>query len=280
MKSNRPPRPYWTGFLKLSLVTSGVRLYTATTEAEKVKFNMIHQPSGQRVRQQLHVPEVGPVERTEIVKGYEYEKDRYVTVDDSDLKRLRLESTDVIDVSEIVSEADIDPTYYDQPYYLLPEGGASEQSYRVIYEALRKTGMVAIGQVVISMHERVLAIRATPTGLVAHTLRYPEELRATEAYYGTVPESKADPEEVALMATLIERKHVTFDASRYVDHYQSAVRELIDQKLAGKLPDVVTPVERPVGVNLMAALKASLAAEAPKELPKAKAKKQGKGKGK
>lgn len=269
MKSNRPARPYWTGFLKLSLVTAGVRLYTATTEADKVRFNMIHEPSGQRVRQQLHVPDVGPVERHDIVKGYEYAKDTYITVTEGDLKALKLESTDVIDVAEVVEADAIDPVYFDQPYYLLPEGGASEQSYRVIYEALKLSGKVAIGQVVISMNERVLAIRATADGLIAHTLRYPDELRDTEAYYGTVPVSVADPDEVAIMAKLIERKTVAFEPGRYVDHYQSAVKELIEAKLAGT-PPVVHVANPPKVGNLMDALKASLAAEdaAVKSFPK------------
>ena len=117
-----PARPYWTGFLKLSLVTIAVRLYTATTERDKVRFHQIHEPTGERVKQQLVVPGHGPVERDEIVKGYEYEKGHYVTVDPDDIKRLRLETTDTIDIVEFVD--DIDPIYFDTPYYLVPDGSA------------------------------------------------------------------------------------------------------------------------------------------------------------
>src|SRR3981189_581223 len=140
-------RPYWTGFLKLSLVTISVRLYTATTERERIRFHMIHEPTGERVRQQLFARGTGPVERDEVVKGYEYEKGRYVTVDPDDLKRLRLETTDTIDITEFVDN--VDPIYFDSPYYLVPDGSVAEEGYRVIREALRKTGKIAIRQAVL-----------------------------------------------------------------------------------------------------------------------------------
>src|SRR5213082_494944 len=159
-------RPYWTGFLKLSLVTISVRLYTATTERERIRFHMIHEPTGERVRQQLVVPGTGPVERDEVVKGYEYEKGRYVTVDPDDLKRLRLETTDTIDITEFVE--DIDPIYFDAPYYLVPDGSVAEEGYRVIREALRESGKIAIGQVVVGGQERIVAIRPMGKGLLAN----------------------------------------------------------------------------------------------------------------
>src|SRR5689334_15658033 len=138
-------RPYWTGFLKLSLVTIAVRLYTATTEKERIRFHMIHEPSGERVRTQTVVPGIGPVDRDEIVKGYEYEKNRYVTVDPKDLEKLRLETTDTIDISEFVEDGGVDPIFLDSPYYLVPDGSVAEAGYRVLREALRRTGKVALG---------------------------------------------------------------------------------------------------------------------------------------
>src|SRR5437764_452682 len=140
-------RPYWTGFLKLSLVTIAVRLYTATTVKERIRFHMIHEPTGERVRQQLVVPGTGPVERDEVVKGHAYEKGHYGTVGPAGLKRLRLETTDAIDITEFVD--DVDPIYFDAPYYLVPDGSVAEEGYRVIREALRDTGKIAIGQVVV-----------------------------------------------------------------------------------------------------------------------------------
>jgi DNA end-binding protein Ku len=277
MKTNRPARPYWTGFLKLSLVTCGVRLYTASTEAEKIKFNEIHGPSGERVRRQLHVPGIGEVERADIVKGFEFEKGRYVTVDPEDLKRLKLDSTDCIDITEFVDE--IDPIYYDAPYYLLPEGGASEHGYRVIHAALQASGKVGIGQVVIATHERIVAIRAVDCGLLVNTLRYPSEIRDPADYYPE-DDTEVDAEEVAMMGQIIARKSVEFAPEKFVDHYQTAVRELIDAKLAGELPEVVAKQAAPVG-NLMDALKASLEQDdepAPKPRPRPPAKVKPRGK--
>jgi DNA end-binding protein Ku len=252
-------RPYWTGFLKLSLVTISVRLYTATTERERIRFHMIHEPTGERVRQQLVVPGTGPVERDEVVKGYEYEKGRYVTVDPDDLKRLRLETTDTIDITEFVD--DVDPIYFDAPYYLVPDGSVAEEGYRVIREALRDTGKIAIGQVVVGGQERIVAIRPLNTGLLANSLRYEDEIRKPDDFFNTIAADAVDDDELAMMEQIIKRKTRKFEPGKFVDHYQTAVRELINKKLEGKLPDKA-PERKPAQViNLMDALKRSLAAE-------------------
>jgi DNA end-binding protein Ku len=252
-------RPYWTGYLKLSLVTISVRLYTATTERERIRFHMIHEPTGERVRQQLVVPGTGAVERDEVVKGYEYEKGRYVTVDPDDLKRLRLETTDTIDITEFVDN--VDPIYFDAPYYLVPDGSVAEEGYRVIREALRDTGKIAIGQVVVGGQERIVAIRPMDKGLLANSLRYEDEIRKPEDFFNTIAADAVDDDELAMMEQIIKRKTRPFEPGKFVDHYQTAVRELIDKKLEGKLPDKA-PERKPAQViNLMDALKRSLAEE-------------------
>lgn len=259
-------RPYWTGFLKLSLVTIGVRLYTAATEKERVHFHQIHEPTGERVRQQLIVPGVGPVERSDIVKGYEYEKGHYVTIDPDDLKRLRLETTDTIDIVEFVD--DIDPIYFDAPYYLVPDGSVAEEGYRVIREALRQTGKIAVGQVVINGQERVIALRPLDTGLLGNSLRYEEEIRKPEDFFGTIAADGVDEDQLAIMDQIIKRKTRPFDIGKFTDHYQHAVRELINEKLKGKLPPESAPERKPAQViNLMDALKRSLAEEGKPEAP-------------
>jgi len=265
-----PARPYWTGYLKLSLVTIAVRLYTAATERERIRFHQIHEPSGERVRQQLTVPGIGPVERDDIVKGFEYEKGRYVTVDPDDLKRLRLETTDTIDIVEFVEE--IDPIYFDAPYYLVPDGSVAEEGYRVIREALRDSGKIAVGQLVINGQERVIAIRPLGTGLLGNSLRYADEIRKPEDYFRGIAEGGADDDQLAIMEQIIARRTKKFDSSRFVDHYQAAVRELIDEKLKGKMP-APAPERKPAQViNLMDALKRSLAEEekAPARRPAAR----------
>jgi DNA end-binding protein Ku len=264
-----PARPYWTGFLKLSLVTIGVRLYTATSERDRMRFHQIHQPSGERVRQQLVVPGLGPVEREDIVKGYEYQKGQYVTVDPDDIKRLRLETTDTIDIVAFV--ADIDPIYFDQPYYLVPDGSVAEEGYRVIREALAQSGKTAVGRVVINGQERTLAIRPLGTGLLGNAVRYADEVRRPEDYFGAIGAAAVDQDELAIMDQIIKRKTRSFDPDEFADRYQVALRELIDEKLQGRLPPQ-EPERRPAQIiNLMDALKRSLAeAEtAPAPLPAA-----------
>jgi DNA end-binding protein Ku len=254
-----PARPYWTGFLKLSLVTIAVRLYTATTERDRVRFHQIHEPSGERVKQQLMVPGIGPVERDEIVKGYEYEKGHYVTVDPDDIKRLRLETTDTIDIVEFVD--DIDPIYFDTPYYLVPDGSVAEEGYRVIREALRESNKIAVGRVVINGQERTVAIRPLGTGLLGNSVRYADEVRNPEDYFRTIAEDEVDEDQRAIMEQIIKRKTREFDPEEFHDRYQVALRELIDEKLEGRVP-AKEPERKPAQViNLMDALKRSLAEE-------------------
>ncbi|HTV87621.1 MAG TPA: Ku protein [Stellaceae bacterium] len=252
-----PARPYWTGFLKLSLVTIGVRLYTATTERDRVRFHQIHEPSGERVRQQLVVPGIGPVEREEVVKGYEYEKGRYVTIDPDDVKRLKLDTTDTIDIVEFVEA--IDPIYFDQPYYLVPDGSVAEEGYRVIREALRQSGKTAVGRVVINGQERTIALRPLGTGLLGNAVRYADEVRRPEDYFASIAADAVEDDQLAIMDQIIQRKTRPFDPAQFTDRYQVALRELIDEKLGGKLP-AAEPERRPAQViNLMDALKRSLA---------------------
>jgi len=254
-------RPYWTGFLKLSLVTIGVRLYSATTEKERIHFHRIHEPSGERVRYQNVVPGVGPVHSSEIVKGYEYQKGRYVTVEPADLDKMKLETTDTIEVAEFVDAEGLDPAYIDSPYYLLPDGTLAEEGYRVIREALADTGKVAIGQVVINTRERIVAIRPYGNGLLVNILRFPEEVRAADKFFATIAEEPAAGDELAIMRQIIAKRTRKFDAAKFVDHYQAALKEVIEKKLAGRLPERVPERKSAQVINLMDALKRSLAEE-------------------
>jgi DNA end-binding protein Ku len=254
-------RPYWTGFLKLSLVTIAVRLYAAASEKERIHFHLIHEPSGERVRTQTVVPGLGAVERDEIVKGYEYEKGRYVTIAPQDLDKLRLETTDTIDVGEFVEADGLDPVYAADPYYLVPDGSLAEAGYRVFREALGRTGKVAIGRVVINQREREIAIRPRGSGLLVNALRFQDEVRPAEGFLAGIDEKPVDPDELAIMEQIIARRTRPFEPGKFVDHYQAALREVIEQKLAGKVPG--RPRERKPAqiINLMDALKRSLAQE-------------------
>jgi DNA end-binding protein Ku len=252
-------RPYWTGYLKLSLVTIAVRLYSAATEKERIHFHQIHEPSGERVRYQTVVPGIGPVERDEIVKGYEYQKGRSVTVEPKDLENLRLETTDTIDIAQFVDTDDLDPVYIDTPYYLVPDGSVAEEGYRVIREALRATQKAAIGQVVINTRERVVAIRPNGKGLLVNALRFQDEVRAADRFFESIGEGPVDQDELAIMEQIIAKRTRKFEPGKFVEHYQAALKQLIEEKLAGKLPE--RPAERKPAqvINLMDALKRSLA---------------------
>jgi DNA end-binding protein Ku len=252
-------RPYWTGFLKLSLVTISVRLYTATTERERIHFHQIHEPSGERVRYQSMVPGIGPVERDEIVKGYEYEKGRYVTIDPDDLKKLHLETTDTIDIVEFVDQSDVDPIFLDNPYYLVPDGSTAEEAYRVLCEALERSRKTAIGRVVIGGHERVVAVGARDKGLLVHALRFADEVRRPEEFFAGIGDGPVNADELALMTQIITQRTRPFAPEKFVDHYQAALKELVEEKLGGKLP--AAPPKRPPAqvIKLMDALKKSLA---------------------
>ncbi|HEY3909906.1 MAG TPA: Ku protein [Stellaceae bacterium] len=251
-------RPYWTGFLKLSLVTISVRLYAAATEKERIHFHMIHQPSGERVRTQTVVPGLGPVERSEIVKGYEYERGRYVTVAPADLEKLRLDTTDTIDIGQFVAADSLDPVHVADPYYLVPDGSLAEAGYRVLREALRRTETVAVGQVVINQRERAVAIRPEGEGLLVSTLRFADEVRPAEPFFAGIGDEPIDPDELAIMEQIIARRTRRFEPDAFVDHYQQALRALIEQKLAGKLPERPTERKPAQVINLMDALKRSL----------------------
>jgi DNA end-binding protein Ku len=253
-------RPYWTGFLKLSLVTISVRLYTATSERERIHFHQIHEESGERVRYQTVVPGLGEVDRSEIVKGYEYEKGHYVTIDPDDLKNLRLETTDTIDIVEFVE--DIDPIYLDMPYYLVPDGSIAEEGFRLIRDALRHTRRIAVGQVVINGRERVVAIRPCGSGMIGNALHFEDEIRAADGFFDAIGKGEVDPDQLSIMEQIIDRKTRKFEPGAFVDHYQQALKDLVAEKLAGKLPKSA-PARKPAEIiNLMDALKKSLAGEA------------------
>ncbi len=272
-------RPYWTGFLKLSLVTISVRLYAAATEKERIHFHMIHEPSGERVRTQTVVPGLGPVERSEIVKGYEYEKGRYVTVAPEDLEKLRLETTDTIDITEFVEADGLDPVEVDDPYYLVADGSLAEAGYRVFREALHRTGKIAVGRVVINQRERAVAVRPYGVGLLVNALRFRDEVRAAEPFFAGIGEEPVDADELAIMEEIIARRSRPFEPDKFVNHYQAALRDLIEHKLAGKLPE--RPAERKPAqiINLMDALKRSLAEEGAGSAPAAGRARGGRGKG-
>jgi DNA end-binding protein Ku len=263
------PRSIWTGHLKISLLTIPIRVYTALNEADRISFNQLHKDCHQRLKQHLVCPVHGKVEREHVVKGYEIEKERFVVIEPADLERVRLETTHTVDLVQFVQPGELDPVYFDVPYFVGPDGPVSTEAFVVLREALRKSKRIGIGQVVLSDREKLVAIKPLAKGLLMTTLRYAAEVRAADAYFDDLSQVQIDADQIALARQLIENKTARFDSTTYTDRYQAAVLNLIKAKLNGAQPIQVaaaSPVE-PV-INLMEALKQSVAETAkPKALP-------------
>jgi len=266
-------RPTWQGHLKLSLVTCPVALYTATERTGDVHFHMLSAKTHNRIRMIPTDPETGPIERDDIVKGYEIEKDRYVIVTDDEIDAVRLESTRTIDIERFVDVGDIDRIYWDEPYFLLPDGKLALEAYAVIREAMRRTKRIALGRVVMHTRERLLAIEPRDEGLVAYTLRSQGEVRDPAEAFDDVPTRRADPAMVEIAEKIIAQQSGPFDPSKFTDRYEEALKKLIAQKETGKGRTVEAPApEDTKVVDLMAALRRSLGQTAPKRQSAAKRK--------
>lgn len=255
-------RPTWQGHLRLSLVTCPVALYTATQASGEVHFNLLHKDTHNRIRMIPTDPEKGPVERKDLVKGYEYEKDSYIVVTQDEIDAVRLESTRTIDIERFVDAADIDRLYWDNPYYLVPDGKLALDAFSVIRDAMGKTKKVALARLVMHQRERLLGIEPRGKGLIAWSLRSNKEVRDVGDYFDDIPAHKGDKEMVAIAEKIIEQKQGPFDPSKFNDRYEDALRDLIAEKKKGKGRTV--KAEEPEDTNvvdLMAALKKSLEAK-------------------
>jgi DNA end-binding protein Ku len=254
------PRASWTGFLRLSLVSCPVYLSPATSEAKRIRLNQLNAETGNRVKQQLVDAETGEVvERDQIAKGYEYDRGRYVTLTDDELKELQIESSKIIDLDQFVDRDDVDQVYLDAPYYVYPDGELADEAFRVIGEAMAHKNKVGIGKVVLSSRERLVLVEPRDGGLLMSTLHSADEVRPAEfsgKHKGTI-----DEDMVAIAETIIERKAAKFDPENFHDRYQDALKALVESKTKGLARPSQAVEEPPKVVNLMDALKRSLARE-------------------
>ena len=256
------PRASWKGYLKLSLVSCPVRLYPATSASERISFNQLHKKTHNRINMKPVDPELGLVERSDLVKGYEYEDKQYIIIDDADLDAVRIESNHTMNIEAFVDEGEVDVIYQDAPYYLAPDGAMAEETFAVLREAMRKSGKLAIARLVLSSRERVVTIGARENGMFVCTLRNPNEARGTAEYFGNIPAGKPDAEMLQLAEALIKQKETTFDPKNYEDRYEIALMAMIREKLKGHKPIIAAAPERGNVINLMDALKASLSQSA------------------
>ena len=255
-------RPTWQGHLKLSLVTCLVALYTATNAGGDVHFNLINPKTNNRIKMITTDPDTGPVERSDLVKGYEVAKGEYILLTDAEIRSVKLESTKTIDIERFVPAADIDRIYWDNPYYLAPDGKLAQEAFGVIRQALEESGRIALGRVVLSTRERLLALEPRGKGILAYSLRTGDEVRQADDIFGSISDAKPDAAMISIARKIIEQQAGPFDPSRFSDRYEDALKALIEDKKKGHETRTVAEPEDTNVVDLMAALRASLAGKA------------------
>ncbi|HET6320542.1 MAG TPA: Ku protein [Hyphomicrobium sp.] len=254
-------RAYWKGFLRLSLVSISVEIYNAVETKSEISFRQIHKPSGRRINYTKTVQGIGEVKSADIVKGYEVGTDTYVTLDPDEIDAVKLESKKTIDLVKFVDAAEIDPRYFERPYFIAPADKHSAEGYVVIRDALKKTGKAGLAQLTIGGREWLVAITALGDGLLMEMLRYENELKEPAQYFDEVPDTKPDKEMVDLAVELIERKAGEFTPDEFEDHYATALRALVDKKLKGqkiKAPHEEAAPGSAKVIDLMSALRKSI----------------------
>lgn len=257
------PRANWKGFLRLSLVTCPVALYPATSDTEKVSFNQINRKTGHRIKYLKVDAETGDeVTSDDIVKGYKVDTDTYIEVSKDELDDIALDSTHTIDIDEFVPKADIDNRYLIRPYYLVPDGKVGHDAYAVIRETIRSMDKVAIGRVVLTNREHIIALEPLESGLMGTLLRYPYEVRSEKEYFDDIQDVKLTKDMLDLAKHIVEKKSGAFEPELFEDHYETALIDLINKKRSGA-PIAAKAAPKTGGnvINLMDALKKSIANE-------------------
>jgi DNA end-binding protein Ku len=260
-------RPYWSGQIRLSLVSVPVNIYAALNRSRQIPLHEIYRPTRQRVHHQ-NVVDDEPVDREDIVKGYEVEKGEYVILEPEEIDKLKIPSKKTLNITQFVSSNSIDAVYYESPYFVVPNGKEAEEAFIVIREALRESGRVGLGQLSIGGRERLCAIKPCGSGILLETLRYEDEIRSSDPYFESIGNEDPDKEELGLAKELIKRGTRKFSPEEFHDHYREALQELINAKLEKRPPEQITE-EEPTGkvVNLMDALRKSLAKPSTKTKP-------------
>jgi DNA end-binding protein Ku len=254
-------RAYWKGYLKLSLVSCPVKLYPATSaSAGKISFNLLHKDTLNRVQQKYHDPELGEIDRADLVKGYQFEKDRYVVITPEELEGVEIESSKTVDIDGFVNVGDIDPIYQDSTYYLAPDGPIAEETFAVILEAMKKAKKIAIARIVLNGRERLVAINPIDDGFKLVTLRSVKEIREPSSALDKL-NAKFSADMLAMAQQIIKSKEMTFAPDAFEDRYEEALMALVKSKIAGGQPVISKAPERGNVVNLMDALRRSIEEE-------------------
>lgn len=259
-----PARYSWKGYLKLSLVSCPVQAAPATSTRERVSFHLLNPKTMHRIETRTIDPETGDeIRRSELVRGYEYEKGRYIVVEAEELASLEVESTQTIDLTRFVNRAMVDPIYLNSAYYVAPDGKLGDETFRVIRDAMADTKTAGIGRIVLSAREHPVMVEPRDSGMIMYTLRSPEEVRAASAYFAEIGTAKLDPEMVELAKRILAQKKGNFDPEELTgDRYQAALRDLVARKVSGAKPAPRRAAAAPSNVvNLMDALRRSIGAD-------------------
>jgi DNA end-binding protein Ku len=262
-------RAIWRGQIRLALVSIPVELYPATKSGAQIQFHQVHEPTGKRIKYEKVVPGVGPVDRDEIVKGYEVSKGHYVLLDPEEIESVKLESRKTLDLVEFVDTHDIDAMYYDKPYFVVPADDLAEEAYVVLRDALKAAKKIGVGQLAMRGQEYVVALKPCGRGLLLETLRYADEVNKAQSYFREIGDHEPDADLLDMASMLIERKAGKFDPSEFHNRYVDALHRLIEEKQKKKgekiIEDPDADAPPPKGsnvVDLMAALKRSLGDDA------------------
>jgi DNA end-binding protein Ku len=270
-------RAYWLGQIRLALVSIPVEVYAATKSGATIAFHQIHEPSGKRINYEKVVQGIGPVDRDEIVKGYEVSKGNYVLLDEDEIEAAKVESRRTLELVQFVDAGEIDVFYFEKPYYVVPADDLAEEAYVVLREALKQSKKVALGQLSVRGREYLVSLKPCGKGIVLETLRYEDEVRKAQSYFKDIPASKPSKDMLDLAKTLIEQKAAPFDAGEFHDRYVEALQELIEKKRKAKGKKILEDVEEPEVahggnvIDLMAALKKSVGGKEEKPAAKKKA---------
>lgn len=257
-------RPYWSGQIQISLVAFGVKLFLATEAKSEIRFHQINRKSGERVRhQKISAGDDAPVEKEDIVKGYEYSKGEYIQIDPEEIANLRIPSKHTLDVQQFVSLDEIDPAMFEKPYFVAPENDTQAEAFAVVRKALADTKKAGLGKIAMNGREHLLAIVAPQDdslpGMMAYALRYAEELRSATEYFAGIKTPKVNEDSLELAKELIQRKSEKFEPEQFKDQYEAALREMIEAKMKHlPVPEEQMPAPRGKVIDLMDALRKSV----------------------
>lgn len=255
-------RPIWKGYLKLSLVSCAVAMYTATSTSSRIRLHILNRETGNRIRNQIVDAETGEVvDQENRVKGFEIDDGDHVLLEEDELDEVALESTHTIDIESFVARKEVDEIYLDESFYLVPNDNVGEEAFAVIREAMRKTGMVGLARVVMHRRERLLMLQARDKGILATALRYRTEVRGEDAYFDEIPSVKMPADMINLAEHIIGQKKAHFDPKKFEDRYEEALTALIKAKRSGKTPPSAPPPQRSNVINLMDTLRRSVKSE-------------------